>query len=248
MEKNNLLSIFYDILLEDKIYIVSNGNNIMGDAQFEISAFDYLSGNTNPLQTSFSYDDDTFVSLEFANNQIIAFTGNNSRINLTKFTSELEFLESVELINADNEFTISAIKIKDYDNDDFALSFIKHSIVNSGLKELSMYRFDLTTLDIEEDICFIQNKEVSLYPNPFNPNTTIEFFNSEDGAQIEISIFNIKGQKVKTIVETNKKKGLCRIKWNGKADNNQSVTSGVYFFNIKIDGEIKACKKSLLLK
>jgi predicted outer membrane repeat protein len=88
---------------------------------------------------------------------------------------------------------------------------------------------------------------LSNYPNPFNPQTTINF-QLPDNGEVNLSIYNIKGQKVKTIVNEKLEQGLHQIIWDGKNDNNQYVASGVYFYKLKVNNKNIAIKKCLLLK
>ncbi len=87
---------------------------------------------------------------------------------------------------------------------------------------------------------------LSNYPNPFNPTTTISFSLPEDG-DVELSIYNVKGQKVKQLVNDQLSAGQHSIEWNGKDANNKSVSSGIYFYKIST-GNSSAMKKMLLLK
>ncbi len=105
------------------------------------------------------------------------------------------------------------------------------------------------------------NLELSNYPNPFNPFTTIQFTAEDVGLRstspgqtkdVEMIIYNIKGQKVKIIpvilsgVEGSGQK--YSVTWNGTNDNNQPVSSGIYFYKLRIDGCNIASKKMLLMK
>jgi len=92
------------------------------------------------------------------------------------------------------------------------------------------------------------NKITSLtnYPNPFNPETTISFQLKQDD-ELELSIYNIKGQKVKTLVKDNLTKGLHRVVWDGKDRNEIPVGSGVYFYKITASGTTQT-NKFILLK
>ena len=87
------------------------------------------------------------------------------------------------------------------------------------------------------------------YPNPFNPSTTITFsLNTENTEDTEIIIYNIKGQKVKTLVKGKLKKGEWKTTWNGKDGNNKPVASGIYFYKLKVGNKSLETKKCLLLK
>ncbi|MBL7148612.1 MAG: T9SS type A sorting domain-containing protein [Candidatus Cloacimonetes bacterium] len=87
---------------------------------------------------------------------------------------------------------------------------------------------------------------LSNYPNPFNPETTISF-DLASNANVEISIYNIKGQKVKTLVNKILPAGEHTTIWNGKDSNNKRVGSGIYFYKLEAGGYQKV-KKMLLLK
>ncbi|MCF7919811.1 MAG: T9SS type A sorting domain-containing protein [Candidatus Cloacimonetes bacterium] len=79
------------------------------------------------------------------------------------------------------------------------------------------------------------------YPNPFNPETTIEF-ELQSAGNVQIDIYNIKGQKVCTLADRNFDSGKNTVTW--KADN---YASGVYFYLIKND-RFTTSKKMILMK
>jgi C1A family cysteine protease len=86
------------------------------------------------------------------------------------------------------------------------------------------------------------------YPNPFNPTTTIAFELKEDStAKTELTVYNLKGQKVKQLVSEQLPAGQHSYIWNGKDDNDKQVSSGVYFYKLK-SGNFSETKKMLLLK
>ena len=82
------------------------------------------------------------------------------------------------------------------------------------------------------------------FPNPFNPITTISFNMPENSQheQIELQIFNVKGQKIDQLEITNCKSGMNEITWNA-----ENFASGVYFYKLKI-GNQKSVSHMLLLK
>ncbi len=86
------------------------------------------------------------------------------------------------------------------------------------------------------------------YPNPFNPETTISFYTVEDAENAEIIIYNIKGQKVKQLKIENLKFKINEAIWNGTDDNGRNVSSGVYLYQLKVDGKQIDTKRCLLLK
>jgi tetratricopeptide (TPR) repeat protein len=86
---------------------------------------------------------------------------------------------------------------------------------------------------------------VSNYPNPFNPTTTIKF--GINSSHVTIDIFNVKGQKIRSLVDSVYPAGEHSVVWNGNDDSGRSVGSGIYFYRINA-GEYNATKKMLLIK
>ncbi len=85
------------------------------------------------------------------------------------------------------------------------------------------------------------------YPNPFNPTTTISFSILEE-SQVDISICNIKGQKIKTLTNEKYSNGKHSIVWNGDDEYGETVSSGIYFYKLEVNGHTEGLKKMLLLK
>src|SRR3990167_3692246 len=84
------------------------------------------------------------------------------------------------------------------------------------------------------------------YPNPFNPNTTISYSVYQAG-DVDLTIFNSLGQVVRTLVSETKSAGEYTLTWNGRNDAGQVVSSGPYFYRLKI-GESVQTRRMLLLK
>ena len=100
------------------------------------------------------------------------------------------------------------------------------------------------------------NYQLTNYPNPFNPSTTISFSVTQNSDFVNLEIYNLKGQKIKDISPS-----LCHpefiegrgnnqysISWDGTDENNQPVSSGIYFYKLRIDGKDIKTKKMILLK
>jgi type IX secretion system substrate protein/dockerin type I repeat protein len=92
----------------------------------------------------------------------------------------------------------------------------------------------------------VKNQLHGNYPNPFNPSTTISF-NITESNNVELEIYNVKGQIVQTLVDERLEAGSHQVFWNGKDQNNKSVTSGVYFYKMKC-GSYTSTKKMILMK
>lgn len=83
------------------------------------------------------------------------------------------------------------------------------------------------------------------YPNPFNPGTTISFELRQPG-RVSLTIYNMLGQKVKTLLAAVRPAGRHLIEWNGTDDHGQAVPTGVYFYRMQADGFEKVNKMLLL--
>jgi len=84
------------------------------------------------------------------------------------------------------------------------------------------------------------------FPNPFNPETAINF-NLQDEAEVSIKVFNVKGQLIRTLLNERLSSSYHSVIWNGKDDNDSSVASGVYMYQLKAN-ETVLNRKCILLK
>ena len=84
------------------------------------------------------------------------------------------------------------------------------------------------------------------YPNPFNPATVIPFA-LPSKTHVELTVYNILGQRVATLADEEMAAGRYRIQWNGTLDNGEPLASGIYFYRLQTDSRAVA-KKMLLLK
>ncbi|MDO9578712.1 MAG: T9SS type A sorting domain-containing protein, partial [Candidatus Cloacimonadales bacterium] len=84
------------------------------------------------------------------------------------------------------------------------------------------------------------------YPNPFNPTTTIRFALSEDSF-VSLEIYNIKGEKVRTLMKENLPAKYYNVVWNGRDDAGKQTSSGIYFYKMKA-GKFVSTRKMILMK
>jgi agmatine/peptidylarginine deiminase len=102
-----------------------------------------------------------------------------------------------------------------------------------------------------EELLINTTQILSIYPNPFNPSTTISFDVAQTSSFVTLEIYNIKGQKIKTLVNNLLPAGKHEIVWNGKDDNNKPVSSGIYFAVFDVDNngsDYTSVKKVILMK
>ena len=86
------------------------------------------------------------------------------------------------------------------------------------------------------------------YPNPFNISTTISY-TLPTAADIRLDIYNLKGEKVRTLVDQHQPAGTFEVSWSGYNDNNVSVASGSYIYrmNINTGSKIYSQSRQMLL-
>ena len=105
---------------------------------------------------------------------------------------------------------------------------------------------DAPTDNVNNDVAPTISMLSQNYPNPFNPETKISFNVIKTG-KVELSIYNVKGQLVKTLVNENKAVGMHNIVWHGDNNNGKKVSSGVYYYRLKNAGKTEM-KKMVLMK
>ncbi|MCB5267012.1 MAG: right-handed parallel beta-helix repeat-containing protein [Candidatus Cloacimonetes bacterium] len=88
--------------------------------------------------------------------------------------------------------------------------------------------------------------DVTNYPNPFNPSTTIALSIPEEGI-VRLSVYNTRGQRVRELINGSLPRGFHKVVWDGKDNGNRSVSSGLYFVRIET-GRTSTVRKVMMLK
>lgn len=114
------------------------------------------------------------------------------------------------------------------------------------IADMGALYFDQST-DIEDNDIQAAIYSLSNYPNPFNPATIISF-TLANISNVDLVIYNIKGQNVRTLLSENLERGNHSVVWNGIDANGKFVSSGVYYYKLYINGKTESINKCLLLK
>jgi hypothetical protein len=117
------------------------------------------------------------------------------------------------------------------------------SVIDNSATSIKSRNYDKSNLVAEYEL-------FQAYPNPFNMNTTIRFDLSH-AANVRLDIFNMSGQKVRTLVDESKSAGLHSIGWNGTNEFGAIVPSGVYLYTLHVnagDAPTTLSRKVLLMK
>ena len=98
-----------------------------------------------------------------------------------------------------------------------------------------------TSLSLPDRFSLSQN-----YPNPFNSTTIIEY-DLPIPAHVTVEIYNMVGQKVRTLVDDNRAAGFCKVEWDGNTSSGRAAATGIYLYRIQA-GDFVRTKKMLLLR
>jgi C1A family cysteine protease len=132
-----------------------------------------------------------------------------------------------------------------------------YSFVDESVQALQRYNYRLKQIDLDGSFAYSDVIEVEVsaprnfslsrnYPNPCNPSTTIEYTIAEK-ATVRLEIFNMLGQKVRTLVAEEKLPGFYKIQWDGLDDAGTGVPSGLYLYRMQA-GSLVASHKMIILK
>jgi len=113
--------------------------------------------------------------------------------------------------------------------------------------DMGCYEYGADPVSVFDDPIPVTDYQLTNYPNPFNPETNIVFNLPEDG-KVQLDIYNIRGQKVKTLINSNLDQGNHSVIWNGEDDSGKKVSSGVYLYKLQVNGKTEKTKKMLLLR
>jgi len=128
----------------------------------------------------------------------------------------------------------------------------------AGTKGHSFHVYPRTDIAVEVDYFLSGPTHYSLsqnYPNPFNPNTTICYairrggdWESMNGpVTTTLKIYNVLGQQVKTLVNELKEIGNYSVVWDGRDDHDRRVASGIYLYQLTVDGGRWSKTKRMIL-
>jgi len=119
---------------------------------------------------------------------------------------------------------------------EFKLPGEENNTIKQSTKKLSKE----TKEDIPNVFSCAQN-----YPNPFAQNTTIKYGLPKD-VKVSLDIYNLIGQKVRTLVNAKQTAGYKSIKWDGRTSAGTPAPKGIYFYTFKAGGYIKHHKMILI--
>lgn len=162
------------------------------------------------------------------------------------FNDNLKFAPALGDVDGNGNINLAVSNITSMNLIDLKRPAFSAWIMHRGNPGRTGDMFVASTDNDDLDVAVVNNTLLGNYPNPFNPETTISFAIQNPG-HVSLDIYNLKGQKVKTLVNENKTSGRHDIVWNGKDENNSNVSSGVYFYKMR-NGKYSSTKKMILMK
>ena len=234
----------------DNIVNHSNGGTILVDGSSTINIWNsILYGNDYNSLTL--WDENSTINLHYSlleggedniyyqENGVVNWFGDNlfeDPFFIESGLNEYHLLNSSPCIDSGTLDLPDNIELPDYDLDG-------NPRVYGEIIDMGCYEWQGT--DNTNDELPITDYELSNYPNPFNPETYVEFSILAD-SEVLLSIYNIKGQLVKTLLDSNITKGPHRIIWDGKNESGQNVSSGIYYCRLKSDKQESIIKMILI--
>ena len=247
------------ILLNKVVKDLSYLSDYNGDGTPDIILFDAGNESTNPNIIIYDPSDNynELISYSLNSGESVDYYNGNYQI----WCAELNGDNQKELIISFYDTNYVAI-INTLDNSRINLDsspyYPKHIVDydNDGKYEILLYNTESNKIQVwgdgstsaETAYETIPSKYTlnQNYPNPFNPNTIINYQVQLSG-DIELSIFDIKGRKIRKLVNKQKPVGDYQIKWDGTNDSGAPLSSGQYFYQLKV-GYFTSTKKMVLLK
>jgi len=175
-----------------------------------------------------------------------------------------DILEYENIYNVDNNMTVDyrqdgqEVRILIYDMNGASLPAGVNTLFTiEGLTELEIISVDLSSATGQSAVVSLgfSGNNTNLpgnytlqqnYPNPFNPETRIDF-SLPEAAYVELKVYNILGKTVRVLASRQMTAGNHSVEWNGRDDNGENVSSGIYFYRLETS-EITLSKKMVLLK
>jgi len=180
-----------------------------------------------------TYNTSTYRNLEVYN-EIAAFVDPSDDTTIHFF----DIHDGIPRALAQEDFGYVAPIIKVFTNEN---KMVLHS-------RAGIHVYDIEYTVSESDVVTVPAEATlhSNYPNPFNPSTTISFSLACSGA-VSIDVYNVRGQRVRSLVSGVYEAGEHSVVWNGVSDDGVRVGSGVYFYRM-VSGGYVSVRKMLLLK
>mgnify|MGYP001168248898 FL=1 len=228
--KEEAYSFLFDMLYPfqiEPLTLLSPPNQEIIDITDGSGVYSFMWNNPNEID-SLSYKLVFDGDLEFLQSQTI-----NSSLAIIQISDVIEQMYDLNIDTLTGSWRIEVSNVEFVANGDqngpFQLTFINENILN------------IFKSNLPKNFSLKQN-----YPNPFNPITSLWYDLPEDGL-VNITIYDMMGRMVKTLVNGSQKAGFKSAQWNATNNRNEPVSAGLYLYTMHA-GEFRQTKKMLLLK
>jgi len=220
---------------------------ISSESEYQKSCLVITGNNKSIIENCFITSDST-INYDYA----LAYSLNNAQIifsfwdkEATSMNYPVEIMTDSMLYSCYGYLTDEMKDMVSYPNWDFENVWNIDPLINNGYPFLRNLNYP-PVIEYDPLIPSLPPILLGNYPNPFNPSTTIVFRLATE-SQVNINIFNIKGQKVKILLNEKMTSGIYHLIWNGKDDHEQDLGSGVYFYQLKTI-DYSCVKRMIMLK
>ena len=188
--------------------------------------------NDAPVISSFS-PENTTLTLQINATQLFSVIANDvdSDISYSWFINDVN--QNVGLSTFEYQFTQSG-------------THIVKVVVSDGIATTEqIWTVSLPVANDDPSVTPSMTRLYPNYPNPFNPETTIQY-SIKSAGWVDISIYNISGQLIRVLKRSNENSGTHSMLWNGRDNNNQAVASGVYYVRMNTSDGVSIVKMTLM--
>ena len=124
---------------------------------------------------------------------------------------------------------------------------LTHDNITVTANQNTTVNFDMNYVSNEDEIIAITATALNgNYPNPFNPTTTIRY-ELKDASNVRLDVYNVKGQLVRSLVNTDQAAGAYRVVFNGRDDKGNPLSSGLYLYRFTA-GKYRSTRKMMLME
>ena len=234
-------------------YLQEISYNDNGDRDVKIGYKWTDSGWTERHKTEYSFDDNGDLSQKMFSKWTDAGWVTRARLSVTRDDSYNPVEILLEKVDSTDTWNNVALRENAFSDDGMIMETVKYRwhddqwrprkrneytyIDGPGRSVLSI----VAPATLPDQITLAQN-----YPNPFNPITTFSY-EIPKVELVTITVFDMRGSRVATLVNERQNPGIRSYRWNGTDDNGNGVAAGVYIYNIQA-GNFQQSKKMILLK
>ena len=196
-----------------------------------------LDVSANPLMEKINCGFNAITSIDVTNNPALWYFGCRGNA-----------LESLDVRNGNNTIMTAFNSTENPDLTCIDVDDETWSNANwTGIDAWTSFSTDCSALDVSEEPIIVKEYKLhDAYPNPFNPTTTLRY-DLPDDANVSITIYDLMGRKIRTLVREQMSAGHHASIWNASNDLGSSVSAGVYVYTITAN-DYRDVKKMILLK